>query len=95
MEQIFGGGAAWSFGSFIMTLVIGFFVGLLARALKPGDDKLGFFMTILLGIAGALLARFCRQYSWLVRTRRTDGFIASVIGAIVLLLIYGMVRKKK
>ena len=51
MEQIFGGGILW-------TLLIGFLAGLLARALKPGDDKLGFFMTIVLGILGALLARF-------------------------------------
>lgn len=51
MEQIFGGGILW-------TLLIGFLAGLLARALKPGNDKLGFFMTIVLGILGALLARF-------------------------------------
>ena len=51
MEQIFGGGILW-------TLLIGFLAGLLARALKPGDDKLGFFMTIVLGVLGALLARF-------------------------------------
>ena len=38
MEQIFGGGILW-------TLLIGFLAGLLARALKPGEDKLGFFMT--------------------------------------------------
>ena len=95
MEQIFGGGAAWSFGSFIMTLVIGFFVGLLARALKPGDDKLGFFMTILLGIAGALLARFVGNTLGWYGPGEPTGFIASVVGAIVLLVIYGMVRKKK
>ena len=47
MEQIFGGGILW-------TLLIGFLAGLLARALKPGDDKLGFFMTIVLGIMVAV-----------------------------------------
>ncbi|MBP6458319.1 MAG: GlsB/YeaQ/YmgE family stress response membrane protein, partial [Pseudoxanthomonas sp.] len=67
----------------------------LARALKPGDDKLGFFMTIVLGILGALLARFIGGTLGWYSPGEPTGFIASVIGAIVLLLIYGMVRKKK
>ena len=88
MEQLFGGGILW-------TLLIGFIAGLLARALKPGNDKLGFFMTILLGIAGALLARFVGlQLGWYGPTKPT-GFIASVVGAIILLVIYGLVRKKR
>ena len=87
MEQLFGGGILW-------TLLIGFIAGLLARALKPGNDKLGFFMTILLGVAGALLARFIGlQLGWYGPTEPT-GFIASVVGAIILLVIYGLVRKK-
>ena len=88
MEQIFGGGILW-------TLLIGFLAGLPARALKPGDDKLGFFMTIVLGILGALLARFIGGTLGWYSPGEPTGFIASVIGAIVLLLIYGMVRKKK
>jgi uncharacterized membrane protein YeaQ/YmgE (transglycosylase-associated protein family) len=88
MEQLFGGGILW-------TLLIGFIAGLLARALKPGNDKLGFFMTILLGVGGALLARFIGlQLGWYGPTEPT-GFIASVVGAIILLLIYGLVRKKR
>ncbi|HJS36424.1 MAG TPA: GlsB/YeaQ/YmgE family stress response membrane protein [Pseudoxanthomonas sp.] len=94
MEQIFGGGAAWSFGSVIITLVIGFFVGLIARALKPGNDKLGFFMTIVLGILGALLARFIGGALGWYSPGEPAGFIASVVGAIVLLFIYAMVKKK-
>ena len=43
--------------SILGTIVVGFIVGLLARALKPGDDKLGLIMTTVLGIAGSLLAR--------------------------------------
>ena len=88
MEQLFGGGILW-------TLLIGFIAGLLARALKPGNDKLGFFMTILLGVGGALLARFIGlQLGWYGPTEPT-GFIASVVGAIILLVIYGLVRKKR
>lgn len=88
MEQLFGGGILW-------TLLIGFVAGLLARALKPGDDKLGIIMTILLGIAGAVLARFVGlKMGWYGPTE-TTGFIASVVGAIILLVIYGLFAKKK
>ena len=44
--------------SIISTILIGLVVGLIARAVKPGDDKLGWIMTIILGIAGAFLASF-------------------------------------
>jgi uncharacterized membrane protein YeaQ/YmgE (transglycosylase-associated protein family) len=88
MEQIFGGGILW-------TILIGFIAGLLARALKPGDDKLGFFMTILLGIGGALLARFIGLAVGWYGPNETTGFIASVIGAILLLVLYGLMRKKR
>ena len=44
--------------SLIGTIFVGFIVGLIARAVKPGDDKLGWIMTIVLGIAGAFLARY-------------------------------------
>ena len=87
MEQLFGGGILW-------TLLIGFVCGLLARALKPGSDKFGIIMTILLGIGGALLARFIGGALGWYGPTDTVGFIASLIGAIVLLVIYGMVRKK-
>ena len=67
----------------------------LPRALKPGNDKLGFFLTIVLGIAGALLARIAgMQFGWYGPEEAT-GLIASVIGAIVLLVLYGMLRPKK
>ena len=87
MEQLFGGGILW-------TLLIGFVAGLLARMLKPGNDKLGIIMTILLGIAGALLARFIGGAMGWYRPTDPAGFIASVVGAIILLVIYGLVKKK-
>lgn len=88
MEQIFGGGILW-------TLLIGFLAGLLARAIKPGNDKLGIIMTIVLGIAGALLARFVGGALGWYAPGDPAGFIASVVGAIVLLFIYAMVKKKR
>ena len=76
-------------------ILIGFVVGLLARALKPGNDKMGLIMTTLLGIAGALLAGWLgRQMGW-YDANEPVGFLASLVGAIVLLAIYAMFRKSR
>jgi uncharacterized membrane protein YeaQ/YmgE (transglycosylase-associated protein family) len=78
--------------SIIGTIIVGFIVGLIARALKPGDDRMGIIMTTLLGIAGALVAKYVGQAMGWYGPNDTAGWIASVIGAIVLLVIYGLVR---
>jgi uncharacterized membrane protein YeaQ/YmgE (transglycosylase-associated protein family) len=78
--------------SIIGTIVVGFIVGLLARALKPGDDKLGIIMTTLLGIAGAFLARYAGAAMGLYAPEEPAGWIASVLGAIVLLIVYSLVK---
>jgi uncharacterized membrane protein YeaQ/YmgE (transglycosylase-associated protein family) len=77
--------------SIIGTIVIGFIVGLIARAIKPGNDRMGLIMTTLLGIAGAFIARYIGQAMGWYTEGQAAGWIASVIGAIVLLVIYGMV----
>lgn len=80
--------------SIIGTIIIGFIVGLLARALKPGNDKLGIIMTSILGIAGSFGASWLgRQMGW-YGPGDAAGWIASVVGAIVLLVIYGLVKGK-
>jgi uncharacterized membrane protein YeaQ/YmgE (transglycosylase-associated protein family) len=78
----------------IGTIVIGFIVGLIARALKPGDDKLGLIMTAVLGIAGSFIATYAGSALGLYKQGAAAGFIASVVGAIILLVIYGLVTKK-
>ena len=70
-------------------------MGLIARALKPGNDRMGIIMTTLLGIAGALVARYAGQAMGLYGPTEPAGWIASVIGAIVLLVIVGMVRGRR
>ncbi|KQT12152.1 GlsB/YeaQ/YmgE family stress response membrane protein [Ramlibacter sp. Leaf400] len=76
----------------IGTIVVGFIVGLLARALKPGNDRMGLIMTTLLGIAGAFLARYAGMAMGWYTEGEPAGWIASIVGAILLLVIYGMVR---
>ncbi|MBP0589395.1 GlsB/YeaQ/YmgE family stress response membrane protein [Paraburkholderia sp. LEh10] len=80
--------------SLIGTIVVGLVVGLIARALKPGDDSMGLIMTIVLGIAGSLLAGYVgRALGW-YQPGQAAGWIASIIGAIVLLVIYHLVRRR-
>jgi len=77
--------------SIIGTIVIGFIVGLLARALKPGNDRMGIILTTLLRIAGAFVAKYVGQAMGWYGPNDAAGWIASVVGAIVLLVIYGLV----
>ena len=79
----------------IGTIVVGFIVGLIARALKPGNDRMGIIMTTLLGIAGAFLARYAGQAMGLYTANEPAGWIASVIGAVLLLFVVGMMRGRR
>lgn len=80
--------------SILGTIVLGFVVGLIARALKPGDDKLGLIMTTVLGVAGSLLARYAGMALGLYKEGEAAGWIASVVGAIILLFVYSLVRSR-
>ena len=79
----------------IWTVLIGFVVGLLARFLMPGDDKMGIIMTAILGIVGSLAATYVGQAMGWYTAGEGAGFIASLVGALILLFIYNLVRKKK
>jgi uncharacterized membrane protein YeaQ/YmgE (transglycosylase-associated protein family) len=65
-----------------------------SRAIKPGDDKLSLLWTAVLGVAGSLLARFLGQFMGWYREGDAAGFIASVIGAIILLFAYGFYKQQ-
>ncbi|HET7600047.1 MAG TPA: GlsB/YeaQ/YmgE family stress response membrane protein [Gemmatimonadales bacterium] len=74
---------------FLWTLIIGLIVGAIAKLLMPGRDPGGFFITMLLGVAGALLAGFLgRALGWYSNPGEGPGIIASIIGALILLLLY-------
>ena len=75
----------------IYTIVVGFIVGLIAKFLMPGRDPGGFVVTIILGILGAVVAGFIgRSLHWYA-PGQPAGFIASILGAILLLVIYRVV----
>jgi uncharacterized membrane protein YeaQ/YmgE (transglycosylase-associated protein family) len=92
------GAAMEIFGSthgVIMTIIIGLIVGLVAKFLKPGRDPSGFIITALIGIAGSFLATFIgKSLDW-YQPGQTAGFIGSVIGAIILLILYGLITRNR
>lgn len=77
----------------IGTIFIGLIVGLIARFLKPGDDSMGWIMTILVGIGGAIAATYGGQALGIYQAGQGAGFIGAVIGAVVLLVLYGAIKK--
>ncbi|HTT12935.1 MAG TPA: GlsB/YeaQ/YmgE family stress response membrane protein [Burkholderiaceae bacterium] len=78
----------------VWTILIGLVVGLLARFLTPGEDKMGLILTAALGIGGSLVATYVGQAIGWYTAGQGAGFIASLLGAIVLLAIVHLVRKK-
>jgi uncharacterized membrane protein YeaQ/YmgE (transglycosylase-associated protein family) len=82
-------------GTILWTLIIGLVIGAVAKLLMPGRDPGGCIITILLGIAGAFVAGYIgRALGW-YQPGEPAGFIASVIGAMLLLLIYRMVAGRR
>ena len=80
--------------SLLWTLLIGMIIGFVARAIKSGDDSMGWIMTTLLGIAGSFFASFVGSALGLYKHGDAAGFLASVVGAVALLYLYGLIRKK-
>ena len=73
--------------SILWMILIGFIVGLLARFLKPGSDDMGFLLTTVVGIGGALFAGFVgRALGWYSENQPV-GFLVSLIGAVVILFL--------
>jgi len=81
--------------SIIGAIIMGFLVGLFARAFMPGRDVTGFIMTTLLGIGGSLVGKFLGQYLGWYREGEPAGFFMSLIGAMLLLFIYNQFRKRE
>ena len=76
-------------------IIVGLVAGLLARAIKPGNDAMGWIMTIVLGIVGAMLGGFIAGLIGIDADGGFIGLIFSVIGAIILLFLYEMIVNKR
>jgi uncharacterized membrane protein YeaQ/YmgE (transglycosylase-associated protein family) len=79
----------------IGTILVGLIVGALARFVMPGEQKMGWILTILLGIGGSMLAGFIGQALGWYQAVQGAGWIASVLGAVLLLFVVGKLRTSK
>ena len=78
----------------IWTIVVGFLVGLVARAVMPGRQGMGIIMTTLIGIGGSLLVGYAGQALGWYTLGEPVGFIASVVGALVILFIWSKLANR-
>mgnify|MGYP000373165800 CR=1 FL=1 len=79
----------------IWSILIGLFVGLVAKALMPGRDPGGFIITIILGIAGAMLANWIGGNMGIYQQGEPAGFLAAVLGAMFILFLFRMAYPNK
>lgn len=79
----------------IGTLIVGLIVGAIAKLIMPGDQGGGIIVTMLLGVVGAFVAGFIGQAVGFYQPGQGAGWIASILGAIVVLWVYGKVVKGK
>ena len=79
----------------LWTIVIGLIAGALAKLVMPGRDPGGIIVTILLGIGGALVARFLGQAAGVYHEGQAAGLIGSTVGAIIILFVYRLIKGKQ
>jgi uncharacterized membrane protein YeaQ/YmgE (transglycosylase-associated protein family) len=76
-------------------VLFGLVVGIIAKLLMPGRDPGGFIVTILVGIAGALLGGFIGRAMGFYGPRESAGWIISILGAMLLLFLYRMIARPR
>lgn len=81
--------------SVLTMLIIGLLVGIVAKFLMPGDDPGGFIITTLLGIAGSFVAGYVGRSAGWYTAGEPVSFLASVVGAIVLLIVYRLLFRRR
>ena len=80
----------------IWTIIIGFIAGVIAKVITPGkNEPSGFILTTILGIVGAFVASFLGQLLGFYKSGEGAGFIGAVVGAIVVLFVWGILAKNK
>ncbi|MGX5659136.1 GlsB/YeaQ/YmgE family stress response membrane protein [Castellaniella ginsengisoli] len=78
----------------ISMIVVGFIVGLIARAIMPGEQKLGWILTTVLGIVGSIVAGYLGAALGLYAPGQGAGWIGSIVGALIVLFIYGLIARR-
>ena len=75
----------------LWTILVGFIAGVIAKFIHPGKENMGFILTTLLGIGGSFVATYAGQALGLYKAGEAAGFIGAIIGAIIILVIYGFI----
>lgn len=79
----------------LWTALLGLAAGIVAKLIYPGKENMGFIVTILLGIAGSFVASYGGQWLKFYQPGENAGFIGSVVGALVILFVYGLFKKRQ
>jgi uncharacterized membrane protein YeaQ/YmgE (transglycosylase-associated protein family) len=78
----------------LWTILAGLAAGFIAKAIYPGKQNMGWILTTLLGIAGAFVATYIGQWLHIYQPGQTAGFIGAIAGALILLFVYGLIKKR-
>jgi uncharacterized membrane protein YeaQ/YmgE (transglycosylase-associated protein family) len=78
----------------IWTILLGLAAGIIAKFIFPGKENMGWIVTTLLGIAGSFVATYLGQLLKIYQPGEAAGFIGAVVGALILLFIYSLIKKR-
>ncbi len=79
----------------LWVIIIGLVAGTIAKLIMPGKDPGGFIVTIILGVAGALVATFLGRLIGWYQPGQSASFIGAIVGSIILLVVYRLIKKKQ
>lgn len=78
----------------VWTILLGLAAGIIAKFIYPGKERMGWIMTTLLGVAGSFVATYLGQWLKIYQPGQTAGFIGAIVGALILLFVYGLIKKR-
>jgi uncharacterized membrane protein YeaQ/YmgE (transglycosylase-associated protein family) len=78
----------------VWTILLGLAAGIIAKIIYPGRENMGVIVTALLGIAGSFVATYLGQWLHFYQPGETAGFIGAIVGALIILFIFGLIKKK-
>ena len=78
----------------IWTILVGLVVGIIAKFIYPGKENMGWIWTIILGIAGSFVATYLGKLAGIYQPGDAAGFIGAIVGALILLFIYNLIKKR-
>ena len=78
----------------IWTILLGLLAGVIAKFIFPGKENMGWVITTLLGIAGSFVATYLGQWLNFYKPGQTAGFIGAIVGALIILFFFNLIRKK-